>query len=146
MPVLRHVYDSLTGTYLDVEVSEEVYHCYRRATWLMQKQDRRFYAHETQFTSLTGGQDATLENFDEFRVYENDPERLLCDRVMDPRLADAFWRLTPAERRLLSLLVIEGYTERWYAQRTGLSQKTIHNKKVRALKKMKRFLLQNHDR
>lgn len=140
MPVLRRIYDSATGAYHDVEVSREIFNCYRRTAWGIQKNDKRFYANEIQFSSLIGGLNQAFENFAEFRTTAGDPQQILCDAVVPQRIAEAFQILSPSERRIIQLLVIEGNSERWYAKRTGLPQKTISNRKLRALKKMRRFL------
>lgn len=140
MPVLRHIYDPATRAYHDVEVSRAIYNCYRRTAWVIQKNDKRFYANEIQFSSLIGGLDQAFENFSEFQSTADDPQQLLCNAALSQKVAEAFWRLTPSERHILQMLVIEGHSERWYAARTGLPQKTISNRKIRALKKMRRFL------
>lgn len=140
MPVLRHIYDSATGTYHDVEVSQEIYNCYRRTAWGIQKNDKRFYANEIQFSSLIGGLNQAFENFDEFRTTAGDPQQILCDATMRRRILEAFQGLSPSERRILQLLVIEGHPEQWYADRTGLSQQTVHNRKKSALRKLQKVL------
>lgn len=140
MPILRHIYDSATGAYVDVEVTQEVYNSYRRTAWTIQKNDQRFYAKEIQFSSLLGGADGAFENFSEFRSFAGDPQQLLCSVAMCQRVAEAFQMLSPSDQRILQLLIIEGHTERWYAERTGIPQKTIHNKKARAIKKLRRLL------
>lgn len=146
MPVLRHVYDPATGTYVDVEVSNAVYNCYRRTSWAICYNDQQFHAHEIQFSSLKGGEGDAFEGFSEFISEALDPERLLCEALPDQALYHAFMRLTPADRQLLRALILEGKTERWYAQQTGLSQKTIHNRKQHAIRKLKRFLHQERNR
>lgn len=138
MPVLRHVYDPTSGTYHDVEVTQAVYNCYRRTAWNIQKNNQRFYAHEIQFSSLIGGINDAFENFSEFRSSAGDPQQLVCDAVTIQQVAEAFQRLSTSDRRILQLLVIEGHTERWYGDRTGLHFMTVHNRKMRALLRLKR--------
>lgn len=140
MPVLRRIYDSATGAYHDVEVSREIFNCYRRTAWGIQKNDKRFYAHEIQFSSLIGGLNQAFENFSEFRTTVGDPQQILCDAATRQRIAAAFEKLSPSERRILQLLVIEGHPEQWYADRTGLSQQTVHNRKKSALRKLQNAL------
>ena len=100
MPVLRHIYDSVTGTYVDVEVGLEVYDCYRRMGWGIKYNDSRFYEHEIQFTSLVGN---AFENFREFLADELDPEHILCHGIPDQALFDALTQLTAAECYLLQV-------------------------------------------
>lgn len=140
MPVLRHVYDPTSGTYHDVEVTQAVYNCYRRTAWNIQKNNQRFYAHEIQFSSLIGGINDAFENFSEFRSSAGDPQKLVCDAVTIQQVAEAFPKLSPTDRRILQLLVIEGHTERWYAERTGLKQQSIHNRKKHALRRLRNIL------
>lgn len=140
MPILRHIYDSATGTHVDIEVSSEVYNCYRRTAWNIQKNNQRFYAHEIQFSSLIGGLNQAFENFSEFRSSTGDPQQLLCDAATCQMIAEAFRKLSPADRRILRILIIEGHSERWYGEKTGLHFMTVHNRKKRALLRLKRNL------
>lgn len=142
MPILRHIYDPATGTYVDIEVSNAVYNCYRRTAWSIRYNDRQFYAHEIQFSSLLGGSDGALENFREFLSEEMDPEYILCLGVPEQALSNALAQLTPAELQLLQALALDGQTEREYARQTGLPQKTVHNRKARAIRTLKQHLLQ----
>lgn len=139
MPILRHIYDSATGTHVDVEVTQEVYDCYRRTAWNIQKNDQRFYAKEIQFSSLLGGADGAFENFSEFYSLVNDPQRLICDVVIYQEIAMAFQMLPPDDQHILWFLAIKGFTEREYAGMTGLPQKTVNNRKVRAAKRLRQI-------
>lgn len=141
MPILRHIYDSATGAYHDVEVSQEVYDFYRRDAWAMQRQDTRFYAHEIQFSSLVGGKDGAFENFSEFISREADPQGILCRRVDIKIIVEAFQSLSLPNQHLLYFLVVEGHTERWYGQKMGMHHMTVHNKKERALLQLYRFFV-----
>lgn len=140
MPVLRHVYDSTSGTFHDVEVSREVYNYYQRSGWAIRRNNTRFYANEIQFSSLIGGSDQAYERFSELGSSADDPQQLLCDAAVFQGIVEALLKLSPADRRILRLLVIEGHTERWYAKRTGMPQKTVHNRKCAALKKLRRHI------
>ena len=140
MPILRHIYNPASGSYQDVEVTQEVYNCYRRTGWRIQKNDQRFFAHEIQFSSLIGGGDSAFENFSEFHSLAHDPQHILCVSTEDLRIFEAFCKLSPSDQRILRLLVIEGNSERWYASRTGLPQQTVHNRKRNALRKLERLL------
>lgn len=142
MPVLRHIYDSVTGTHVDVEVSPEVYNCYCRMGRGIQHNNSRFYEHEIQFTSLLGSAKESFENFREFLADELDPEHILCRDIPEQALFDALTQLTAAECYLLQALVLDDYSERRFSQRTGLPQKTIQTRKTRAIRKLRRQLLQ----
>ena len=54
------VYNTLTARYESVCVSEEVYHVYMRTNWNIEDSNKRFYKHEIQFSSLTGGEDGAF--------------------------------------------------------------------------------------
>lgn len=140
MPILRHIYDPATGTHVDVEVSSEVYNCYRRTAWNIQKNNQRFYAHEIQFSSLIGGSDQAFENFREFLSLDGDPQQFLCDVTTRRMVAEAFQKLSPTDQRILRFLIIEGHSERWYGEKAGLHFMTVHNRKKRALLRLKRNL------
>lgn len=143
MPVLRRIYDSATGTYHDVEVSHEVYNCYHRTGRIIQRNDSQFYDHEIQFTSLLGDSNGAFQHFREFLASELDPEYVLCRDIPGQTLFNALAQLTAAECYLLQAIILDGYSERGFAQRTGLTQKTVHNRKTRALRKLKRHLIQH---
>lgn len=49
------IYNHATGQVETVEVTEEVYRTYLRTGWSIENSDTSFYAHEIQFSSLTGG-------------------------------------------------------------------------------------------
>lgn len=140
MPILRHIYDTATGTYQDVEVSQEVYNCYRRTGWSIRRNNARFYAHEIQFSSLIGGLDNAFENFDEFQSDNHDPQKIICQKEKDICLLKAFQQLSPADQHLLYFLVVEGCSERWYGQKMGLHFMTVHNRKKRALQRIRRLI------
>ncbi len=53
---------------------------------------------------------------------------------------DAMGRLTPAEREIVVLSVLQGYTMREIAQTLGLPQGTVSSKLHRTLKKLRRML------
>ena len=66
-----------------------------------------------------------------------------CFLLMDKKiLKSALKQLTEEEYRLMAYFYLndEKGTERGYAAITGLPQKTVHNRKVAVLKKIKRFI------
>jgi len=140
MPILRHIYDSATGAYVDVEVTQEVYDFYRRNAWAIRRNSTRFYAHEIQFSSLVGGENGALECFDEFFSDRFNPLRILCKNAEARCLAEAFRRLSQSDQHILYFLVVEGHSERWYGKKVGLPQKTVHNRKCRALTTLQNML------
>lgn len=134
------IYDSATGRKETVTVSEEVYHAYRRTGWGIKNNDHSFYKHEIQMSNLTGGEDDNYENFREFLETENIPENLVLSEMQRMALRQALCEMSEAERALILAIYFEGLTERQYAARTGLPQKTINNRKRRILKRLKEKL------
>lgn len=140
MPILRHIYDSATGAYVDVEVTQEVYDFYRRNAWAIRRNNTRFYSHEIQFSSLIGGENDPFERFSEFLSLSDDPLNIICLNAETRKIIDAFQHLPYGDQHLLYFLIVEGYTEREYGKRMLVPQQTIHNRKRTALNKLKKLL------
>ena len=62
------VYDTISKSYVEVEVSCEVYTQYNRTKWAIENNNSSFYNHEIQFSALIGGKDGAFENFREFII------------------------------------------------------------------------------
>ena len=50
-----NVYNTITKKYDEVEVSEELYNVYRRTGWNIENNDKRYFDHGIQMSSLIGG-------------------------------------------------------------------------------------------
>lgn len=135
-----NVFNTLTGKYETVPVSEEVYHAYTRTDWNIKDNDKSFYKHEIQFSILGKAENDSFENFHEFIDTSNNPEKLLIKRAEDQTLHTALSKLTNDEFELIQALLFNGQTESSYAKSVGVKQQTIHKKKERILKKIKKFL------
>ena len=140
MPVLRHIYDSATGTFHDVEVTQEVYNFYRRNAWAIQRNNARFYAHEIQFSSLKGGLGDAFERFSEFLSCSSDPQQMLCDEAETLHIAAVFRQLPATDQHLLCCLLFDGCSERLYGKKMGLPQRTVNHRKCSALKRLSRHI------
>lgn len=51
-----NVYNTITKKYEEVEVSAELYNTYRRTGWNIENNDKRYFDHEIQMSSLIGGE------------------------------------------------------------------------------------------
>lgn len=140
MKLLKGVYNTVTHQYEDVEVTEAVYHCFRRTGWNIDDNNQTFFAHEIQMSGLIGGDESAYENFREFISEENNPLQLLLGELERSDLRKAYAMLSHLERELIDAVVFRGQSEREYGARTGIPQKTVNNRKRAILKKIKNYL------
>ena len=136
--ILHNVYNTLTGEYEDVEVSEELYITYKRTGWGIENNDASFYDHEIQLSGLIGGENDNYENFHEFVDDENTPEDIVIDAEIKRAIRESVSALDKEEQHLVSALYEEGVSEREYARRTGIPQRTINHRKERILEKLRK--------
>ena len=71
---ILNVYNTMTGEFELVQVTKEVFQTYRRTKWHIEDSTERFYKHETQMSSLIGGENDRYERFREFIDYDNTPK------------------------------------------------------------------------
>ena len=64
-----NVYNTMTGQYELIQVTKEVFQTYRRTKWNIEDSTERFFKHETQMSSLIGGENDGYERFHEFIDY-----------------------------------------------------------------------------
>ena len=131
------VYNPTTRQKETVTVSEEVYHAYRRTGWGIKNNDHSFYKHEIQMSNMIGGEDNNYENFREFLDTENVPERLVLTQMQLYTLRQAIAEMAETEKALILAIYFEGLTEGEYSARTGVPLKTINNRKLALLRKLK---------
>lgn len=82
---------------------------------------------------------ATFENFHEFLSDEFNPETLVSDAIQREALQKALSELSSAEQEMLKALYADGLSEREYASITGIPQKTINNRKLAILRKLRKL-------
>jgi len=128
MRTLIGVYNTLTRKYENVEVSDEVYIAYTRSGWNIDDSNSSFYKHEIQISSLVGDDDANYENFHEL------------SSVGIEQIKTAIISLSPDEQMLIRALFFEGVSEREYASRLGIPQRTLNNRKLKLLSKLRKFI------
>lgn len=135
-----HVYNTMTGQYELIQVTKEVFQTYRRTKWNIEDSTERFFKHETQMSSLIGGENDGYERFHEFIDYDNTPENQAIEEMVFQSLHNVLELLPPKDYELIYELYFKNLTERECAQRLGMSQQAIHERKKRILKKIKNNL------
>ena len=133
------VYTTVTRRNEEVEVTREVYHAYRRTGWNIEDNDASFFEHEIQMSGLIGGEDGAYENFREFIDTENIPDNTVLKETEIEALQRAVSALPDADKALIKALFYDGLTEREYAKETGIPQKTINNRKMVILRKLRKL-------
>lgn len=139
MKTLKGVYNTFTHKYEDIEVTEAVYNCYRRTGWNIDDNDQSFFDHEIQMSGLIGGDENAYENFREFISDDNDPLLLFLYEAQLSDLRKGYAALANSEKHLISAVIFQRQSEREYSQRTGIPPMTVHDRKVRTLKKLKKL-------
>ena len=135
-----NVYNTMTGQYELIQVTKEVFQTYRRTKWNIEDSTERFFKHETQMSSLIGGENDGYERFHEFIDYDNTPENQAIEEMVFQSLHNVLELLPPKDYELIYELYFKNHTERECAQRLGMSQQAIHERKKRILKKIKNNL------
>ena len=135
-----NVFNTTTGRYEDVAVTEEVYHTYRRSGWKIENTDTSFFAHEIQFSGLKGGDESAYENFHEFICYESDPSDIVGVRLERQALCAAVARLDEWEQDLIKALFVENKSMRKYAAEADIPLMTVQNRKARILCKLHKLV------
>ena len=134
------IYDRITNTTVEVEVSDEVYTHYMRTEWNIKDNDESFFKHEIQFSALKGNINGSIDNFHESVSDRNDVEKKVIDNIMIDKLNICLAKLSDKDRKLIEQLYFEGKTERECAKIYGINQKNIHKKKALILSKINKLL------
>ena len=150
-----NVYNTMTGQYELIQVTKEVFQTYRRTKWNIEDSTERFFKHETQMSSLIGGENEGYERFHEFIDYDNTPENQAIEEMVFQSLHNVLELLPPKDGMIAQKteelvgpyelheiyeLYCKNHTERECAQRLGMSQQAVHERKKRILKKIKNNL------
>lgn len=135
-----YVHNTMSGKTEKVEVAKEIYDEFRRGEWRISKNNSKYSANEIVFSSLLGGKEDLYENFHEFIDCEANPERILLHQQMIEDLYLAIEHLSKVDRLLIKMLYFDGLSERELASIYSVAQTTIHKKKRRILKILRKFL------
>lgn len=122
-----------------VEVTEDVYLAYFRA--------RRRWSAQNERDTYNGLISYDAMDTEEMLGEETIPdsaaigvEDVALDRLMQEKLHRCLAELSMSEQDILHALYFEGLSERRFSQRIGIPQRTIHDRKRRALAKLKKML------
>ena len=94
---ILNVYNTMTGEFELVQVTKEVFQTYRRTKWHIEDSTERFYKHETQMSSLIGGENDGYERFHEFIDYDNTPENQAIEEMVRQSLRNILDLLPPKD-------------------------------------------------
>ncbi len=135
------VFNTCTKKYEMVEVSEEVYRVYKRTEWNMDKGHVSFSKHQTPLSLLSNGFEENPENLSGYLqnckgTYESD----ITTYDLHDALEQAMKILSTRDRNLIKAIYFEGYNETDYADRLGVSQQCINNRKNRILRILRKEL------
>lgn len=134
------VFNTVTNEYETVEVSEKVYKEFMRSEWAIKNNDRAFFKHQIQNTSLIGNLGDSYENFDEYVQLATDVEEDVFSNLLLDALHKAMSELDANEWRLIRLLFFCGKNERECARLYGINQKNINKKKCAILSKLNKLI------
>ncbi len=135
-----NVYNTITKKYDEVEVSEELYNVYRRTGWNIENNDKRYFDHEIQMSSLIGGDNGAYENFREFIDTENTPENVVLEAMQNEDLIKVLSKLNKSEQELINSIYFDGMSERELAKKLGIYRNAVHKRKQKILAKLKKLI------
>lgn len=67
-------------------------------------------------------------------------EEMAVNHILLEMLRQCIARLSPAEQKIISLLFFEELSEREAAQTLGIPHMTVHNRKIKALRKLRKMM------
>ena len=122
-----------------ISVSEEIYLTYYRMKRREQYLEEKDRSHGVLYysaldTEETNGQDAIPDN--------NSPrvEDVVMDKLLAEKLHQCLNQLTKEEQELIFTLFFQNKSEHQVSRETGIAQKTIHNRKIRILSRLKKLM------
>lgn len=122
-----------------VEVTKEVYLCYyrmqRRALFLEEKDGKHGVVYYSAMdTEETNGEEAIPDLTSPY------VEDVVTDKLMVEQLYRCISRLTESEKTLIEALYFQGKSEREWSAETGIPQKTINNRRLRLVGKLRKMM------
>lgn len=130
-----YVNNTITGKTEKVEVTEEVYEIYTRTSWAIKNNDKSFYLHEIQFSSLIG----CYENFSEFIICD-DCSEYIANKLIFEEIICYLKMCSRLEMEIFKLSFIDELTERKIAQVLQIPKSTVHDIKHKLITKIKKHL------
>lgn len=129
-------FNTLTGEYVDIEITEDVYNCYRRTGWNMQKNNQKHTQNTVPFSSLCGPYDIN-DNFTVFASEADNPEQICEANETREFLVKAIKKLPENERIVIELIFFKGFSAIETGKRLGISEQGVNKRKRSAFKKIK---------
>lgn len=133
------VLNTLTNEEETIEVSKDIYDEYRRGKWRIEKNDAKYKCHHIHFGDMTGVADEEYENFKEITNSKATPETILLQKELMEKLKNALENLDEQEKKMIYSLYYDEKSERDYAKMKGVCKNTVHVRKKKILKKLKKY-------
>lgn len=138
------VFNTVTRQMEEVVVSKEVYTVYMQTQWQMTNDNRKYRKFNKNISELDQGFDEYFENMDSFvEVCDSNYREKLSQIEMQQMLHKALKTLPEKDRKLIQALYYEGYTEKTYAEKLGVSQQSVNEIKTRILRDLKKVFSGN---
>ena len=133
------VFNTITCNYEVIVVSEKVYKAYLRDLWSTKQKDKRYYKHNITASFITRGDDEFFEKYDSFVCECEKQHQINADsNDIGELVNEALKILSTRDRNLIQALFYEGLTEKEYANKLGIDQSTVHRRKKRILRQLKK--------
>ena len=132
-----YVYNTCTGRYENVSVTEAVYRACKQTGWNIDDNNASFFDHEIQFSQLIGGDDGAYENFREFVSDRDATENAAMRSVRRSRLIELLPTLTEKEREVIELRCIKGLSAPAVGQILGISRRAVNKRKQSAFERIR---------
>lgn len=122
-----------------ISVSEEIYLTYyrmKRREQHLEEKDRSHgvFHYSALDTEETNGEDAIPD------LNSSQVEDLVTDKLLAEKLHQSLSQLSKEEQELIFTLFFQNKSEHQVSRETGIAQKTIHNRKVRILSRLKKLM------
>ena len=133
------VFNTITRRYEMVEVTEEVYKEYMHDEWNTKKATARFYKHHVTAAYMAQDTEEFFEQLDSYvKSCEKRFEESSDHNDLAETIGEAMKTLSTRDRNLIHAIFYEGYSEKEYAEKTGVSQSAVHQKKKKILRHLKK--------
>ena len=135
------VYNTVTKQLEEVEVTEEVYTVFKRTRWNLEKNEKRYLRNNINFSELPGDLSEYFENMTSFvEVCDSHYRESISQIELHQILAKALNTLPADDRKLIEALFYEGYSDKAYADKLGVSKQYIGQIKQRILSNLRKEL------
>ena len=134
------VFNTLTGMYEDVEVSEEVYLELIRDRWRNEKREATINEREISVNELCDEDAYREEDYWQFADDDKGPKELLEDDEAYGHLLNIIDQLDPAMRRRFKMFYIENLSVKTIARIEGAHPSRVYDSIICAKKKLKKRL------